>query len=367
MKELSVEEKARRYDEALEIARKCLDEKRDTCFVRPDVIFPELKESEDERIRKALYKAIWTYIPTEEGQEYIAWLEKQGGQKHIDMSIKEKARQIAWETSKHYDPLLSKESWCEMAALDMASWLEKQDKKSPFNKERLMEVAKPETFEEQIEHWQRMRHIAEKRVKEILEKQGEQEESQVYEKKDGEIITYYTTDGYKVVEPKFKVGEWITCEELNTALIVNIDDDKYEVEFIDGNKGFPHIDYIDRFFHLWSIEDAKEGDVLVDVYGNIGIFQKNDDFDWTSYYSLGSNKGFQNFNVEHENDKTYPATKEQRDILFAKMKEAGYEWDAEKKELSFIISGNLKGTDPDGGVIGERGEEGYILINGINV
>lgn len=40
--------------------------------------------------------------------------------------IKEKAHQIAWETSKDYDPLLSKEAWCEMAALDMASWLEKQ-------------------------------------------------------------------------------------------------------------------------------------------------------------------------------------------------------------------------------------------------
>lgn len=32
----------------------------------------------------------------------------------------------------------------------------------------------------------------------------------------------------------------------------------------------------------------------------------------------------------------YPATKEQRDMLFAKMKEAGYEWDAEKKELRKI-------------------------------
>jgi len=32
----------------------------------------------------------------------------------------------------------------------------------------------------------------------------------------------------------------------------------------------------------------------------------------------------------------YPATKEQRDLLFKKMKEAGYEWDAEKKELRKI-------------------------------
>ena len=32
-------------------------------------------------------------------------------------------------------------------------------------------------------------------------------------------------------------------------------------------------------------------------------------------------------------DKYVPATKEQRDFLFRKMKEAGYEWDATKKQL----------------------------------
>lgn len=32
----------------------------------------------------------------------------------------------------------------------------------------------------------------------------------------------------------------------------------------------------------------------------------------------------------------YPATKEQRDLLFRKMKEAGYQWDADKKELRKI-------------------------------
>ena len=35
-------------------------------------------------------------------------------------------------------------------------------------------------------------------------------------------------------------------------------------------------------------------------------------------------------------DKYVPATKEQRNTLFAKMKEAGYEWDAEKKELKKV-------------------------------
>lgn len=80
---MTQKEKAKRYDEALGRARKCLDEKRDTCFVRPDVIFPELAESEDERIRKAL---ITYFISIDEAyaewegieiSDIIAWLEKQ--------------------------------------------------------------------------------------------------------------------------------------------------------------------------------------------------------------------------------------------------------------------------------------------------
>ena len=40
-----------------------------------------------------------------------------------------------------------------------------------------------------------------------LEKQGEQEKPQVYETEDGEIITYYEKEGYKVIDPKFKIND----------------------------------------------------------------------------------------------------------------------------------------------------------------
>lgn len=41
----------------------------------------------------------------------------------------------------------------------------------------------------------------------------------------------------------------------------------------------------------------------------------------------------------------HPATKEQHDLLFQKMKEAGYEWDAEKKELKKIQDEEYNGED----------------------
>jgi hypothetical protein len=151
-----------------------------------------------------------------------------------------------------------------------------------------------------------------------------------------EWIAWLEKQGTDNVEPKFHEGDWIACDELNTALIVNISDDRYEVEFIDGNKGFPHIDYIDRNFHLWTIQDAKDGDVLASgevvfifkaihgVWLNCHCSTHNDGSFIADSYDLLTDKYF---------SEVHPATKKQRDTLFARMKEAGYEWDADKKEL----------------------------------
>ena len=37
--------------------------------------------------------------------------------------------EIAWQHTKHYDPLLSKESWCEMAAREAIDWADKHPRK----------------------------------------------------------------------------------------------------------------------------------------------------------------------------------------------------------------------------------------------
>lgn len=58
MKELSIEEKARRYESALEKCRKLYKEAKAKEYTSDiedyETIFPELRESEDERIRKAI-------------------------------------------------------------------------------------------------------------------------------------------------------------------------------------------------------------------------------------------------------------------------------------------------------------------------
>ena len=86
MKELTIEEKAKRYDEAIEIARKIKDgESVNTPdgTVIPVVIFPELKEDEDDRIGKVIiehfvdsHSCIFPYKGFTK-EQIIDWLEKQ--------------------------------------------------------------------------------------------------------------------------------------------------------------------------------------------------------------------------------------------------------------------------------------------------
>lgn len=86
MKELSIEQKAKRYDEAFKeasVAHKDEDRHLKATLER---IFPELKESEDERIRRQTLKVLNYYKDKEKSEgktpteidECIAWLEKQG-------------------------------------------------------------------------------------------------------------------------------------------------------------------------------------------------------------------------------------------------------------------------------------------------
>lgn len=143
------------------------------------------------------------------------------------------------------------------------------------------------------------------------------------------------------VEPKFKVGDWIVRGEgfvYEPSLITEIRD-YYVCELLNGERVTYTLNDVHKNFHLWTIADAKDGDVLV-YQGEIFLFNLVDNnsvlyrccFDGElvvhSFYA------FSNEDLLH----VHPATKEQRDLLFAKMKEAGYEWDADKKELRKIKS-----------------------------
>lgn len=83
--QLAIQEKAKAYDEAIKRLEDIKNGKCQKTFVFTeglfDYIFPELKESDDERIRGNIIATIHLYYgePLEdEAKEMIAWLEKQG-------------------------------------------------------------------------------------------------------------------------------------------------------------------------------------------------------------------------------------------------------------------------------------------------
>ena len=137
-------------------------------------------------------------------------------------------------------------------------------------------------------------------------------------------------------EPKFKVGDWVVNNVCLPIQIASIEDDMYICTEGDALS----ISFIDENFHLWTIQDAKDGDVLVvgDEDGTgIAICSKNDKIGNNILYCYYDDENGFAINTPIALEcLLYPATKEQRDLLFSKMKEAGYKWDAEKKELKKI-------------------------------
>ena len=67
------------------------------------------------------------------------------------------------------------------------------------------------------------------------------------------------------VEPKFKVGDWIVWQ--NKCYKVNYNGCGYEL--IDQNGLSTSLEYgtVDKSAHLWTIQDAKDGDVLATSAG----------------------------------------------------------------------------------------------------
>ena len=139
----------------------------------------------------------------------------------------------------------------------------------------------------------------------------------------------------KLVESKFKVGDWIISSELGTARIIGVNDsNEYQLEYIDGKQIFSSIDYVNYTYDKWTIQDAKNGDVLAT---SSGPFIYNGKYDGSScpgcYCGINTLGRFERCICETNwtSKKVYPATKEQRDALMKAMNYVGYKWNAETK------------------------------------
>ena len=80
---MTIEEKAKAYDEAKSIMGKYLKSGNAGVIAENTIkkAFPEIEENEDERIRKEIirvFKGEISFTSEKANEKYIAWLEKQG-------------------------------------------------------------------------------------------------------------------------------------------------------------------------------------------------------------------------------------------------------------------------------------------------
>ena len=229
-----------------------------------ELIFPELRESEDEKIRKDLIIYLRSILSNKKyGDKFIegwiAWLEKQGENANFRNKI-----QIGDKVTRNEDCML-------------------------VNLSQLKRVAKP----------------ADK------------------------------------VEPKFKVDNWIVYKN-DIWKVCNISlQNYYELLKINNEVSTRLIKDVDEDAHLWTIQDAKDGDVLTysdsrnNVYLCIYKEYKNErvydycTLDKESFWEHGNWNYLASFNYA-------PATKEQLNTLLKAIVYAGYTFDFEKKELKKI-------------------------------
>lgn len=313
---------------------------------------PELAESDDERIRKALitFFRSFPYDSIENAgtnaKEALAWLEKQENQ-HKPFTFKALPRLLEMvdrnERSISYgnklaealkdegytlDSNIVKESIKLMKGEDVPlATMDDQDSTKSNDKEKKSSVAPKFRSGDKISNKEDEGDVC--TIKEI--------KGNFYILTDGTFIKISEQDEYRLIDttPKFKVGDWIVNSngKVNQVTYVNPYGDGYTLD----DKTYMSGSWCNSY-HLWTLKDAKDGDILV-VNGNPFIYSYDDGNNVRgNYCCIFNNELRTNLNFSFEGNCIIPANKEQGDLLVSKMKESGYEWDTNNGGLKKIES-----------------------------
>lgn len=302
MKELTIEEKANRYDKAIEIAKSKIKNDKNHVLYEDDVIeiFPELKEDKNESIRK------W-FI------EYFQGCKSEGIEE-FDVGVK---------------------------VDDIIDWLEKQHDDKDIS---LLEV-KAKAYDdakERMSYAYNQNRVPIGFISEIFPNLNyyDNQDNKLKGKSALEAIREKRVDNANKIELKFKIGDWVVFMNKHQSIyqIEKIEDGYYILRHTHGGT-FRVCILHDENLRLWTIKDAKDGDILVSISNQPFIYNgKITEITIGAYCGLNVYGVFvvEKYLKESNwscNDNIKPATNEQREILIKEIHKANFKWDANKKEL----------------------------------
>lgn len=347
MEKLTIQQKSRAYDEALHKAKRiinvCVDDNTEcrSMIACIQQIFPELREEDDRKPNGGIvfedfnegdgfYKVNLAYLSKEQVEEIENIVKKWNPEpeESEDERIKKNLREFLLDAPA--EDIVSHHLDTE----ETLAWLEKQGEPTDINPSEFdlrlnkllkqFETLSKEELASSLSFY--LNVVQNDGTYKAEEKQGEQK-------------------SVDKIEPKFKVGDWIVQENIGVYKVIEVCESWYEVIDIEDNHYSISFDK-EYMCHLWTIQDAKTGDVLVCKgnikysngvkYERICLFNNLD----KAFFTLVKTSNYVetydiDVNIDYP-DNTVPATKEQREILFMAMANASYEWDAEKKELKKI-------------------------------
>jgi hypothetical protein len=147
-------------------------------------------------------------------------------------------------------------------------------------------------------------------------------------------------------EPKFHEGDWIITNKNHIWYVDKTPETtSYLYRLIDqyGNIEVAEFEVVDEKARLWTIQDAKDGDVIAYVTdeGDLWIMIYQSLYEpyvgHVHYHALLVNDNFSDKGTCCICiDDLKPATKEQRDTLERAITNAGYRWDKENLKLEKI-------------------------------
>jgi hypothetical protein len=170
----------------------------------------------------------------------------------------------------------------------------------------------------------------EKEITEIVRRQLREEEKRAEENEPDCVLV-------SMPAPKFKPGEWIAAdgtdvnEDYRIVRIIKADGGNYAIESPKGFLGCNSFDRWESDYHLWTIDDAREGDILVSEQGSLFVYTgRKSEKDGRPFAYCGVICG--NFieyppTIPCTDWEVNPATYEQYIEMESKMREAGYGWD----------------------------------------